>query len=162
RTRSPSTFSLPFPTSRGGIRLALSRRGPLSERCTHSREPDMNRGKGLSFAVLAVGLFGISGVIQADSFRATDPGVRGGPPGAGGRIAGLTTEESEMFTTGLTEFVEEEGVPDGVGPRFNFVSCGGCHSQPAIGGTSPAQNPLFRVPGDLGFAGNTVPSFIVP
>ena len=65
-----------------------------------------------------------------------------------------------MFQVGLEDFSEEEGVADGVGPRFNFVGCAGCHSQPAVGGTSPAVNPLFRVPTDLGFRGNVIPSFI--
>jgi CxxC motif-containing protein (DUF1111 family) len=65
-----------------------------------------------------------------------------------------------MFEVGLEDFSEEEGVLDGVGPRFNFVGCAGCHSQPAVGGTSPDVNPLFRVPGDLGFTGNVMPSFI--
>jgi len=65
-----------------------------------------------------------------------------------------------MFQVGLDDFSEEEGVGDGVGPRFNFVGCAGCHSQPAVGGTSPAVNPLFRVPTDLGFRGNVIPSFI--
>ena len=67
-----------------------------------------------------------------------------------------------MFTVGLEDFSEEEGVTDGVGPRFNFVGCSGCHAQPAVGGTSPAQNPLFRVTGDLKFTGNVMPSFITP
>ena len=93
-------------------------------------------------------------------FRAQDPGVRGGPAGAGGALAGLTAAEQEMFDVGLEDFSEEEGVADGVGPRFNFVGCAGCHTQPAVGGTSPAVNPLFRVVGDLGFAGNRIPSFI--
>jgi len=122
----------------------------------------MKRKKGPLLIVLAVALFGMSEVIQADLFRARDPGVRGGPPGGGGPIAGLTADESEMFTVGLEDFSEEEGVADGVGPRFNFVGCVGCHSQPAVGGTSPAQNPLFRVPADLRFTGNVVPSFITP
>jgi len=67
-----------------------------------------------------------------------------------------------MFTTGLDDFSEEEKVADGVGPRFNFVGCAGCHAQPAIGGTSPAVNPLFRAndPNDLNFASNVIPSFI--
>jgi len=66
-----------------------------------------------------------------------------------------------MFTVGLADFSEEETVDGGVGPRFNFVSCAGCHAQPAIGGTSPAVNPLLRlgVGGDLGFK-NVMPSFI--
>jgi CxxC motif-containing protein (DUF1111 family) len=95
--------------------------------------------------------------------RARDPGVRGGPAGAGGPLANLTREETEVFNLGSVEFAEEEEVEEGLGPRFNFVSCAGCHAQPAVGGTSPAVNPLFRVVGDLGFAaGNVVPSFITP
>jgi CxxC motif-containing protein (DUF1111 family) len=118
--------------------------------------------------VVAVTLLGLAGVIQAQ-FRARDPGVRGGPAGAGDAIGGLTTEEAEMFTVGLEDFSEEEGIDDGVGPRFNFVGCAGCHAQPAVGGTSPADNPLFRVvqPTDpsgtgLGFTTNRIPSFITP
>jgi CxxC motif-containing protein (DUF1111 family) len=98
----------------------------------------------------------------ADFFRAKDPGVRGGPADAGGALAGLTADEQEMFDVGLEDFSEEEGVADGVGPRFNFVGCASCHTQPAVGGTSPAMNPLFRVVGDLGFSGNDIPSFIRP
>jgi len=111
--------------------------------------------------ILVVALFGASQAIQAQH-RAQDPGVRGGPAGAGEPIVGLSADELDMFKAGLTEFSEEDGITDGVGPRFNFVSCAGCHSQPASGGTSPDANPLFRVPADLGFAGNVVPSFITP
>jgi CxxC motif-containing protein (DUF1111 family) len=82
------------------------------------------------------------------------------PPAA--RCPGLTADEGEMFAVGLEDFGEEESVADGIGPRFNFVSCAGCHAQPAIGGTSPAVNPLFRVTGDLGFTRNVMPSFITP
>jgi len=123
----------------------------------------MNKtGWKLVLTVLLVALFGVSGAIQADLFRARDPGVRGGPAGAGGPIPGLSANESVMFTAGLAEFAEEDAVDEGIGPRFNFVSCAGCHEQPAVGGTSPAVNPLFRVndPADLGFTGNVIPSFI--
>src|SRR5262245_41025412 len=92
--------------------------------------------------------------------RARDPGVRGGPPAAGTPYTNLTTDELQMFNEGKVDFSEEEEVDEGVGPRFNFVGCAGCHSQPDIGGTSPAVNPLFRVPADLGFKGNVIPSFI--
>ena len=109
--------------------------------------------------VLAITLLGSSSILLAD-LPARDPGVRGGPTGAGAPLGGLTTDEREMFQVGLDDFSEEEGVNDGVGPRFNFVGCAGCHSQPAVGGTSPAVNPLFRVPTDLGFTGNVIPSFI--
>ena len=114
----------------------------------------------LLLTVVAVLLFGLFHTLQAQSFRASDPGVRGGAPGAGGPIDGLTDDEHEMFVVGLADFSEEEEVADGVGPRFNFVGCAGCHAQPAIGGTSPAVNPLFRVTEELGFTGNVMPSFI--
>jgi CxxC motif-containing protein (DUF1111 family) len=118
--------------------------------------------------VLVAAFFALSGVIQAQvslTFRAQDPGVRGGPAGAGDPIANLSADENEMFEVGLEDFSEEEGVADGVGPRFNFVGCKGCHIQPAVGGTSPAVNPLFRVPSTslldgLKFGGNVIPSFI--
>ncbi|MBV9724952.1 MAG: thiol oxidoreductase [Gammaproteobacteria bacterium] len=48
---------------------------------------------------------------------------------------------------------------NGLGPRFNLNSCGGCHAQPAVGGTSPATNPQMAVATANG-AHNTVPSFI--
>src|SRR5262249_46594424 len=73
-----------------------------------------------------------------------------------------TGGEPAMFSTGQEDFSEEETVADGVGPRFNFVSCAGCHAQPAIGGSSPAVNPLSRIIGDLNFKGNVLPSFITP
>jgi CxxC motif-containing protein (DUF1111 family) len=116
----------------------------------------------LVLAVLLAAFFGVSEAILADSFRVHDPGVRGGPASAGRAIGGLSAEEGDMFTTGLEEFAEEDAVDEGVGPRFNFVSCAGCHQQPAVGGTSPAVNPLYRVndPADLRFTGNVIPSFI--
>jgi hypothetical protein len=47
----------------------------------------------------------------------------------------------------------------GAGARFNSVSCNiGCHSQPAIGGTSPATNQSFFSAHYRG-ATNTVPFF---
>jgi CxxC motif-containing protein (DUF1111 family) len=104
---------------------------------------------------------GMSQNLMAQFRGARDPGVRPGAAGAGAAMDGLTTEQAEMYTMGLDDFSEEEGVTDGVGPRFNFVSCAGCHAQPAIGGSSPASNPMVRlgVGGDLGFR-NTMPSFI--
>jgi CxxC motif-containing protein (DUF1111 family) len=110
--------------------------------------------------VVAVLICGLAQTIQAQSFRASDPGLRGGAPGAGWPLDGLTDDEAEMFVVGLADFSAKEGIADGVGPRFNFVGCAGCHAQPAIGGTSPAVNPLFRVTEALGFTGNIMPSFI--
>lgn len=88
-----------------------------------------------------------------------DPGVRGGAPGAGEQLPGLTAGEAAFFALGKEDFEEAEGVGDGLGPRFNADGCGTCHSQPAIGGTSPAVNPLVALATAFG-AKNVVPSFI--
>src|SRR5712692_5051028 len=44
---------------------------------------------------------------------------------------------------------------------MNLGSCGGCHLQPAVGGTSPAANPQVAFAAANG-ATNKVPSFITP
>jgi len=93
------------------------------------------------------------------SLRARDPGVRGGDPGAGGPIAGLTPKEQAFFDRGREDFNEEERVRDGLGPRMNLDSCGGCHSQPAIGGTSPAVNPQVAFASKAGGT-DFVPPFV--
>src|SRR5258708_38279378 len=90
----------------------------------------------------------------------SDPGPRGGAPGAGASIAGLTAGESDFFTNhGIPQFSQVEAVADGLGPRFNLDSCGGCHTQPALGGSSPSANPQFTRAATMA-PGNTVPSFI--
>lgn len=101
-----------------------------------------------------------------------DPGVRGGPPGAGGPLNGLGPTETHYFGAALGRFQEVDSVsgtindaPDGLlngsglGPRFNLNSCAGCHAQPAPGGTSPAVNPQIAV-ATLDGARNTPPPFI--
>jgi CxxC motif-containing protein (DUF1111 family) len=97
-----------------------------------------------------------------DSERsAKDPGVRGGAPGAGGHLPGLSAGEIAFFETGKEDFAEAEGVGDGLGPRFNLDGCGGCHAHPATGGTSPPINPQVAIARAFG-ARNVVPSFIRP
>src|SRR2546422_7432174 len=106
----------------------------------------------LILLVLALMLFGIATLIQAQapstttavtstSVTARDPGVRGGPDGAGGPINGLTARQFEVFTDGKADFEEVEVVADGLGARMNLDSCAGCHAQPTTGGTSPFVNP---------------------
>ena len=92
-------------------------------------------------------------------FRASDPGVRGGAAGAGGQLAGLSGTQAAFFTAGAADFAEEENVGDGLGPRMNLDSCGGCHIQPALGGTSPFVNPQVAFAGKDGGT-DRVPSFI--
>ena len=105
-------------------------------------------------------LLGTSAVVESDD-RARDPGVRGGTAGAGDPLPNLTQYELDFFQVGLEDFEEAEGITDGLGPRFNLDSCGGCHLHPEIGGTSPALNPQVALATAFG-ASNTVPSFIRP
>jgi len=88
-----------------------------------------------------------------------DPGVRGGPAGAGGPLKGLTADETAFFQDGQTRFAEVDGVTKGLGPRFNSNQCMSCHAQPEEGGSSPAQNPQIAVATFNG-AKNTVPWFV--
>jgi CxxC motif-containing protein (DUF1111 family) len=92
-----------------------------------------------------------------------DPGVRGGPPGGGTPLKGLTADETAFFQDGLARFAEVEvvtkGLNNGLGPRFNSNQCFSCHSQPDAGGSSPARNPQLEV-AHLNGAKNTVPWFI--
>jgi CxxC motif-containing protein (DUF1111 family) len=94
-----------------------------------------------------------------------DPGVRSGAAGAGGPLQGLTADETTFFLDGQARFAEIEvvnnGSNNGLGPRFNSNQCFSCHSQPSMGGTSPAKNPLPDVAALAG-AKNVVPWFIVP
>jgi len=93
------------------------------------------------------------------TFKASDPGVRGGAPGAGDAVAGLTPGQIEYFNAGRDDFAESEDPADGLGPRMNLDSCVGCHSQPAVGGSAPAVNPQVAFATALGGV-DSVPSFI--
>ena len=97
--------------------------------------------------------------VTAALFAARDPGVRTGAAGAGGAIVGLTLNELSFFNSGLADFIAVEDVADGLGPRMNLDSCGGCHAQPAVGGSSPALNPQVAFASKDG-GDDTVPSFI--
>src|SRR6202163_2916243 len=92
-----------------------------------------------------------------------DPGVRGGAAGAGTPLKGLTADENAFFGDGLVRFAVVEvvtgGNNNGLGPRFNSNQCLSCHSQPAVGGSSPAQNPSIKI-ATLNGAKNVVPWFI--
>jgi CxxC motif-containing protein (DUF1111 family) len=85
-----------------------------------------------------------------------DPGVRGGAPGAGGTFNPIdntsstnNTADQDFFLQAKLIFQELVSVSGttagstggGLGPGFNLNQCSGCHSQPAIGGSSPAINP---------------------
>src|SRR5205809_1896750 len=98
-------------------------------------------------------------IASSFGFLAIDPGVRVGPSGAGGPIAGLSDSEGKFFEAALEEFAEADGTNEGLGPRMNLDSCSGCHLQPEVGGTSPFENPQVAFANKMN-ATNTVPSFI--
>src|SRR5205823_5062825 len=110
--------------------------------------------------VTMVALLLIAVAAPAD-FIAMDPGVRGGMAGAGDALLGLSAGQQAFFDAGLDDFAQPEVLADGLGPRFNLDSCAGCHTQPAVGGTSPFMNPQVAVATAFG-AQNVVPSFISP
>jgi CxxC motif-containing protein (DUF1111 family) len=90
---------------------------------------------------------------------ARDPGPRTTSPGSGAPLAGLTPAQMALFVAGKEDFNDAEDVADGLGPTMNLDSCGGCHAQPAAGGTSPAVNPQVVLATKNGMT-NRVPSFI--
>ncbi len=98
--------------------------------------------------------------LAAACFAQTDPGPRGGAPGAGSPFPTLTAGELDFFTNhGVPTFSEVEAVTNGLGPRFNLDSCAGCHAQPALGGSSPSLNPQFARAGTMA-PGNVIPYFV--
>jgi len=117
------------------------------------------RTSALVFAMVGVTVSMWRSVPDAQLFRASDPGVRGGPAGAGGPIVGLTARQLEFFQSGREDFVEIEVVAEGLGPRMNLDSCAGCHAQPAIGGSSPPVNPQVAFASRAGGT-DRVPFFI--
>jgi len=89
-----------------------------------------------------------------------DPGLRGGSPGAGQPLPGLTRIELQVFNEGVQRAIQLEAVCDdcadsvigtfvdpakanlvtltnssGLGTRFNADQCTVCHNQPALGGS---------------------------
>jgi CxxC motif-containing protein (DUF1111 family) len=97
---------------------------------------------------------------------AKDPGVRGDAADAGGPLSGLSAAELAFFQAGSLQFQQIDsvsgglaGTDNGLGPAYNNDSCGGCHAQPAVGGSSPKLNPQVAAANRAG-ASNTLPSFI--
>jgi CxxC motif-containing protein (DUF1111 family) len=103
-----------------------------------------------------------------------DPGIRpgaiNGQPGAtptsplplASVSANSPTGINDFFKDGLTRFQAQEAVTgQGLGPRFNFNQCSGCHSQPTIGGSGLPTNPQFTaVQNGIAGPGNTIPTYL--
>jgi CxxC motif-containing protein (DUF1111 family) len=106
---------------------------------------------------------------------AQDPGPRAGNVNAGTPLSTLTPAQLQFFQDGLSRFLQVDSVSGqmagepgvGLGPGFNSNSCGSCHGQPAVGGSSPSSayypnvgpNPQVAAATDYGGA-NSVPFFI--
>ncbi|HEY6923209.1 MAG TPA: di-heme oxidoredictase family protein [Steroidobacteraceae bacterium] len=128
------------------------------------------RPAAVSAAVLIVSGF-------STAFAQTDPGLR---PGAiNGQSNATATNPLPLasvltpatgdpanaqafFSDGLDRFQEVETITgNGLGPRFNFNQCSGCHSQPTIGGSGPATNPQFTaISKGIASGQDSMPSFI--
>jgi CxxC motif-containing protein (DUF1111 family) len=121
--------------------------------------------------------FGVNqGVVHAQNVpnvpSGVDPGPRPGPQpntGAGHPIPGLPADQVTFWVDGLVLFGDTVSVKGtisgepllGLGPAFNGNSCFLCHSQPAIGGSSPTSNPQIGI-ANLDGATNTIPTFLTP
>src|SRR5271156_2328781 len=106
---------------------------------------------------------------------AQDPGPRAGTVNAGTPLSSLTPAQLQFFQDGLSRFLQVDSVSGqmagepgvGLGPGFNSNSCGSCHGQPAVGGSSPntsffpfvGPNPQVAAATDYSGA-NSVPFFI--
>jgi CxxC motif-containing protein (DUF1111 family) len=93
------------------------------------------RGNLILYVIFLIFL-SVAPIVQAQNV--VDPGPRGTPVGAGGHIANLSSDQLRFFNDAAARFIHPEAVVNGLGPTFNGDSCGTCHSQPAIGGTSPS------------------------
>ncbi len=110
-------------------------------------------------------------LVVVQLYAQVDPGPRPGPAGAGGPLNSVAANTPatilNFFNAGQDAFEDVSSVfgnvagapDDGLGPRFNSRSCVACHSQPAVGGSSPTVNPQVADATANG-ATNTVPYFI--
>lgn len=123
----------------------------------------------LNTRIHSTSLLVVAGAIAVTAVaQPVDPGVRRTPTDntSPQPIPGLSPEELVFFQDGLKRFDAVEVVSgaaanegNGLGPRFNSNQCASCHSQPNVGGSTPAVNPLVAVAAAAG-ARNAVPWFI--
>ena len=113
----------------------------------------------IALAVIMVTVLWTWGPVGSVRIVAHDLGPRPGDDGGGGPLAGISEGELKLWVDGLADFLHAETVADGLGPRFNGLSCAECHKQGGVGGTAPAVNPQVAAASALG-ATNVLPSFI--
>ena len=104
-------------------------------------------------------------LIAGVPFAQTDPGVQSDNRGTGAALPTVLSNDNPgiltFFQDGQARFQEVEDVSgEGLGPRFNSVSCSSCHAQPAIGGSGAAVNPQFPIAGSSTAPKDTTPYFL--
>jgi CxxC motif-containing protein (DUF1111 family) len=110
-------------------------------------------------------------IAQSDPGVRSNTGINAGQPF---QSVANNANDNTFFQNGLSQFAEHQTVTGdnpGLGPRFNLDGCGGCHSQPAIGGSSPSANvfpnvganPQSQVIANAVVSGatNTIPFFVL-
>lgn len=120
------------------------------------------------FLLVALGALSLAPLVLVVAVRAQsgaqDPGVRGGPIGAGGFIVGLTTNQKSLEGTTEATFEEINGVTAqqtgnlGLGPGYDSNQCSACHAFPAAAGSAAFTNQDYSVFDTYG-ALNVVPFF---
>ena len=155
------------------------------------KRPATKRLAASVFVAALIGTSAMLAQSQRSWFKAKDPGPRPNPASAiPVPVAGLNDNETALFNESLLRVSELEGSCDtcsqqpqntlptdpdpnnpfsptslvnsaGMSPVFNADQCFTCHSQPAIGGSSPAHNPADKIAHRLGGT-NTVPQFEAP
>lgn len=129
----------------------------------------------LSVCAIAAFSMALLGQPQNGGAMVCDPGVRAGGVSVGQPLSTLSAAQLQFFQDGLARFIQVDSVSGtiagepgaGLGPGFNSNSCGSCHAQPAIGGTSPSAsqypnigpNPQLLAASDAG-SSNTIPFFV--
>jgi CxxC motif-containing protein (DUF1111 family) len=133
----------------------------------------MGLGKELTTSLLCAGATAGVAILLSTNVGAAsgpvakDPGVRSASAGAGAPLSTLSADELTYFQDGLSRFIALDSVggaipgetDSGLGPTYNSNSCGSCHAQPAIGGTSPSTNPQIAA-ATVDGATNTIPDFL--
>ena len=87
----------------------------------------IRRRIGLTFSGIAAFTLATACFNPAQTMKGpVDPGVRGGPAGAGAPLNGLTADEAAFFQDGQSRFANVEavtgGANNGLGARFNSTS----------------------------------------
>ena len=103
--------------------------------------------------------------IAGIAFAQTDPGVQSGNRGTGAALPSVLSDDHpgilSFFQDGQARFQEVDSVSgEGLGPRFNSVSCSSCHAQPAVGGSGAAVNPQFPMAGSSTAPKDATPYFL--